>query len=322
MAYASSGFIWDNVLAQKKSLRVYGEFTKGTIEWKDRAKKPKPSFLDCYRDFVDQRGEVEIRCTPAIKTLEPYSCPTFMPFNNTVPDVYRADQFIRELREFEAKGELPNLIVMTLPNDHTGGTRPGMPSPAAAVADNDVALGRVVEAVSNSKFWRETCIFVVEDDPQNGFDHIDGHRTVGMVISPYTRRGGAVDSTNYNQTSMVRTMEIILGLPPMNQFDASATPMASCFTDKPDLTPYKAVPNIVPLDQVNPQLSDIRNPRQRYWAEVSIKLPLDDVDEADEDTFNRVLWFAARGSDETYPAWAVNRDDDDDDDREKDEAGK
>src|SRR3954468_11144353 len=134
-----------------------------------------------------------------------------MPFNNTVPDVWRADQFILELKQFEAKDDLPNLLIIRLPNDHPAGTGPGMPTPAAAVADNDLALGRVVEAVSQSKFWKETCIFVVEDDPQNGFDHIDGHRTVGMVISPYTRRGGEVDSTNYNQTSMVRTIELILG---------------------------------------------------------------------------------------------------------------
>jgi hypothetical protein len=301
---------------------VYGEFTRGTIEWKDKQRKSKPGFLDFYRDFVKQANEVEIRCTPAIKTLEPHSCPTFMPFNNTVPDVYRADQFIRELKECEAKRELPNLIVMTLPNDHTAGTRPGMPKPASAVADNDVALGQVVEAVSNSRFWKETCIFVVEDDPQNGFDHIDGHRTVGMVISPYTRRGGAVDSTNYNQTSMVRTIELILGLPPMNQLDASATPMASCFIDKPDSSRYKAAPNSIPLDQLNPQMADIRDPRQRHWAEVSIKLPLDEVDEADEDIFNRVLWFAMRGKDETYPAWAVNGEVDDDDDREREEAGR
>src|SRR5204863_8685387 len=152
---------------------------------------------------------------------------------------------------------------------------------------------------------------------------MDGQRTVGMVISPYTRRGGVVDSTNYNQTSMVGTIELILGLPPMNQLDASATPMTSCFADKPDFSPYKAVPNNIPLDQMNPQLADIRNMRQRHWAEVSIKLRLDEVDEADEDTFNRVLWFAMRGKDETYPAWAVNRDEDDDDEeRERDGARK
>jgi hypothetical protein len=125
-----------------------------------------------------------------------------------------------------------------------------------------------------------------------------------LVISPYTKRK-AVDSTNYNQTSMVRTMELILGLPPMNQFDASATPMASCFTDQPDLTPYQAVPNNIPLDQLNPDMAQIRDPRQRHWAEVSLAMPLDDIDEADENLFNRILWHAARGRDDTYPAWAV-----------------
>jgi len=137
------------------------------------------------------------------------------------------------------------------------------------------------------------------------------------VISPYTRRGGVVDSTQYNQTSMVRTMELILGLPPMNQFDASATPMASCFGDKPDLTPYQAVPNIVPLDQLNPSLASIRDPRQRHWAEVSIKLPLDDIDEADEDTLNRILWHAARGRDDNYPAWAISVVEEDEEEEER-----
>lgn len=304
MAYASSGFLWDNVLAHKKTLRVYGEFVTATIRWKDADRKGKPTFLDCYRDFTDKKDEIDIRATAAVKSLEPHLCPTAIGFPSIVPDVHRADQFIRELREYEAKGELPHFMIMLLPNDHTSGTRPGMPTPAASVADNDLALGRVVEAVSRSKFWPETCIFVVQDDPQAGFDHIDGHRTVAMVISPYTKRR-AVDSTHYNQTSMVRTMELILGLPPMNQFDASATPMSSCFQPEPDLAPYQAVPNHIPLDQLNPQLSQIENPRQRHWAEVSLRLPLDDVDEADEDTLNRILWHSARGRDETYPAWAV-----------------
>jgi YVTN family beta-propeller protein len=314
MAYASSGFIWDNVLAHKQTLRVYGEFVKATIEWKDAAKKTRPSFLDCYRDFVEQRGEIDVRATAAIKTLEAHLCPTAIGFPSIVPDIHRAEQFIRELKEFEKSGNLPNFMIMLLPNDHTAGTRPGMPTPAAAVADNDLALGQIVEAVSKSKFWRDTCIFVVEDDPQNGFDHIDGHRTVGLVISPYTRRR-ALDSTHYNQTSMVRTIELILGLPPMNQLDASATPMASCFADRPDFTPYKSVPNNIPLDQMNPSLADIRNSRQRHWAEVSLKLDLDEVDEADEDTLNRILWHAARGRDDTYPAWAVLAADEDDEDK-------
>jgi hypothetical protein len=145
---------------------------------------------------------------------------------------------------------------------------------------------------------------VVQDDPQAGFDHIDGHRTVAMVISPYTRRR-AVDSTNYNQTSMVRTIELLLQLPPMNQLDSSATPMASCFMDEPDFTPYDAVPNEIPLDRLNPQTAQIKDSRQLHWAMESAKLDLDDIDRADEDTFNRILWHARRGRDDTYPQWAV-----------------
>jgi YVTN family beta-propeller protein len=304
MAYAPTGFIWDNVLAHGKSLRVYGEFVSATIRWKDPARQSRPTFTDCYRDFLDGTNLIDVRARANIKTLENYLCPTAIGFPGIVPDIYRAAQFINELKQFEQNGGFPNFSIMLLPNDHTSGTRAGMPTPEAAVADNDLALGRIVEAISHSKFWPETCIFVVQDDPQAGFDHIDGHRTVAMVISPYTRRR-AVDSTNYNQTSMVRTIELLLGLPPMNQLDSSATPMASCFIDEPDLTAYDAVPNQIPLDRLNPQLGDISDPRQLHWAMESAKLDLDDIDRANEDIFNRILWHARRGRDDTYPQWAV-----------------
>ena len=316
LSYASSGFLWDNALAHNKTLRVYGEFVRATIRWKDSSRKERPTFTDCYNDFLQQAGKIEIRGTATIASLDPYICPTTIGFPSQVPDVYRADQFIRELKQFEADGEMPNLMIMLLPNDHTAGTRPGMPTPRAAVADNDLAVGQVVEAVTHSKFWPETAIFIVQDDPQAGFDHIDGHRTVAMVISPYTPRR-AVDSTNYNQTSMIRTMELVLGLPPMNQFDASASAMATCFTEEPNLTPYEAVKNNIPLDELNPEPAAIRDPRGRHWAEVSLSLPLDDVDEADEDTLNRILWYAMRGRDDTYPAWAVLPEDEEEEQREK-----
>ncbi|UCG17087.1 MAG: bifunctional YncE family protein/alkaline phosphatase family protein [Phycisphaerales bacterium] len=304
LAYAESGFIWDNVLAHGKTLRVYGEFVTASIKWRDPGKPDAPSFLECYQDFVNQTDLIEIRATANLKTLEPYICPTFIGFPYNVPDVYRAGEFIKELQEFERAGTLPDFCIMLLPNDHTAGTRPGRPTPAAAVADNDLALGRIVEAISHSSFWKETCIFVVQDDPQNGFDHIDGHRTVALVISPFTKRR-YVDSTNYNQTSMFKTMELLLGLPPLNQFDAAATPMTTCFTDSPDFTPYDAVPNRIPLDQLNPPVQAIRDPAQRKWALKSLELPLDDVDRADEDTLNRILWHAAKGNDASYPEWAV-----------------
>jgi len=139
---------------------------------------------------------------------------------------------------------------------------------------------------------------------------------VAMMVSPYSRRR-AIDSTNYNQTSMIRTMELILGLPPMNQLDASASPMIGCFTEEADLAPYDAVPNQIPLDRLNPDLKTIRDPRQLHWAQVSVELPLDEVDEADEDTLNRILWHSVRGRDDTYPAWAVLAENDDEEEEER-----
>ncbi|HEX3727360.1 MAG TPA: bifunctional YncE family protein/alkaline phosphatase family protein [Pirellulales bacterium] len=313
MAYASSGFLWDAVLARQKGLRVYGEFVKAAIRWKDPARAERPGFLDCYQDYLAQAGQIEIRATASIESLAPHICPTAIGFPGIVSDVYRAGEFIRELKNFEAAGKLPDLMIMLLPNDHTSGTRPRMPTPEAAVADNDLALGRVIEAVSHSKFWSDTAIFVVEDDPQNGFDHVDGHRTVALVASPYARRH-ALDSTNYNQTSLIRTIELILGLPPMNQLDGSATAMTNCFTDEPNLAAYSAVENKIPLDRLNPDLTSIRDQQQLHWANASLELPLDDVDRADENTLNRILWHAARGRDDSYPAWAVSLIDDDDDD--------
>ncbi|MFO0946164.1 MAG: alkaline phosphatase family protein [Planctomycetota bacterium] len=305
MAYSPTGFVWDNVLAHQKTLRVYGEFVNASVRWKDKERKGTPTFTDCFTDYLQGNRNIEIEATANIETLKPYLCKSAIGFPTIVPDVHRAGEFIKELKEFEKHGNFPNFMIMLLPNDHTSGTRPGLPTPKAAVADNDLALGQVVEAVSKSKFWKETCILVVEDDPQNGFDHIDGHRTIALAISPYTKRG-VVDSTNYNQTSMLRTIELILGLPPMNQLDASATAMSNSFTDQPDFTPYEAVPNNIPLDQLNPALADIADPRELHWAKESIEEPLDELDEADEDTLNRILWYAVHRRDDNYPAWAIN----------------
>src|SRR5687767_13896369 len=206
--------------------------------------------------------------------------------------------FIDELREYERKGTYPNLVYLFLPCDHTNGTRPGSPTPRAMVADNDLALGMVVEALSKSKFWPKTCVLVTEDDPQNGFDHVDGHRTVGLVISPYTKRR-AVDSTCYNQTGMVKTIELMLGLPPMTQLDLTATPMRGCFTDKADLTPYTAEKNRIPLDEMNKPVNQLTG-KARDFALKSLALDFDVEDRADEDTLNRILWFSVRG-DLPYP---------------------
>jgi hypothetical protein len=296
LAYASSGFLWDNALRHGRTFRDYGEFVLAEIL------PGQATWSEIYADYLAATSKIKIRATTTVDSIRPYLCPTYIGFPNKVQDVYRAREFIKELREFDAKGELPNLIMMLLPNDHTAGTRPGYPTPRAAVADNDLALGRIVEAISHSRFWPKTCIFVVEDDPQAGLDHVDGHRSVAFVISPYTRRH-AVDSNNYNQTSVVRTIELILGLPPMNQFDLSAAPMASCFAEKPVFTPYEAVPNRIPLDEMNPPLAALLGAR-KFWAMKSLALPLDDVDKADEDTLNRILWHSVKGYHTPYPQMA------------------
>jgi YVTN family beta-propeller protein len=305
MAYSPAGFIWDDALAHGKTVRDYGEFTFNSVTWKDARKRGAPGFLDCYRDFTAGTGLILATSTPTVPSLRPYICTNTVGFKLNVPDVFRARQFMGELKEFERAGNLPGLIIMLLPSDHTSGTKPSSPTPAAKVADNDLAMGQIVEAVSRSRFWKDTCIFAVEDDPQNGFDHVSSYRTTAYVASAYSRRRGVVH-TEYNQTSLLRTMELMLGLPPMNQFDATATPMSDCFTGEPDLTPYVAVPNQIPLDQMNPELKAIHDPVQKKFAVASARLPLDDADECPEDLFNRILWHAQKGSSTNYPAWAVS----------------
>lgn len=310
LAYSPAGFIWDNALAHQKSVRVYGEFAIAEAGWKDKSRTDKPKFLDYYRDFQHSTGLIDIRSRPAIGSLAGHICTTTVGWDMDIPDVFRAAQFIKELKEFERQGTFPNLVIICLPNDHTSGTAPGAPTPAAQVADNDLALGQIVEAISHSSFWKKTCIFAIEDDPQAGWDHVSGYRTTAYLASPYTRRKEVI-STQYNQTSLLRTIELILGLPPMNIMDASATPMADCFSERPDFTPYDLLPNRVPLDEMNPEPAAIDDPLLRQLAEESSRLPLEEIDRCPEDLLNRILWHAQKGSSVAYPAWAVVPDDDD-----------
>jgi YVTN family beta-propeller protein len=312
LAYAPSGFIWDNALAHGKTLRDYGEFAITEKSWHDPSRKGEPSFLDHYRDFINQTGLINIRSRPAIESLRHYLATNTVGWDLRIPDVFRAAQFIKELKQFEQGGGFPNLVIICLPNDHTSGTKAGMPTPAAHVADNDVAFGQIIEAISHSRFWRETCVFAVEDDPQAGWDHVSGYRTTAYVVSPYTKRRQVV-SVQYNQTSILRTIELILGLPPMNIMDATATPMADCFNEQPDFTPYVAVPNNVPLDEMNPDPKRVSDSSLRRDSVVSARLPLEQADQCPEDLLNRIIWRAMKGSRLPYPEWAVTPHADEDD---------
>lgn len=312
LAYSPAGFIWDNALASGKTLRVFGEFAITSKRWADPKRTAKITARDCWDDYKSGAGAIVIESAPTIESLRPYLSTTAPGWDMDIPDLVRAREFIKELAAFEKAGAMPNLMIFCLPNDHTSATSAGMPTPAAAVADNDLAFGQIVEAISRSAFWKDTCIFAIEDDPQNGWDHVSGYRTTAFVISPYTKRGVVV-STQYNQTSLLRTMELMLGMPPMNQFDATATPMRECFTEVADLTPYTAVVNRVPLDQMNPDPKAIADDLLRANALASAKLPLDKLDQCPEDQLNRIIWHAMKGSAAPYPAWAVSHQGDDDD---------
>jgi YVTN family beta-propeller protein len=301
LAYSTAGYIWNNVVAHGQSLRDYGEFTISFKRWRDPARKGKPAFADCYRQFLAGTNEIVLGCEPSVEPLRPLVATDMVGWDLDVPDVMRAAHFIRELKQFEAADNLPAFVLLWLPSDHTSGTKFGSPTPAAQVADNDLAFGRVVEAVSRSRFWRDTCIMAIEDDPQSGWDHVSGYRTTAYVVSPYTRRG-AVVSTQYNQTSLLRTMELMLGLPPMNQMDATATPMFDCFTATPDFAPFAAVPNQVPLDEMNPNPKKVSDARLRRDAYASARLPLEKADACPDDVLNQILWRAMKGPQAPYPA--------------------
>ncbi len=294
ITYSSSGFIWDNVLAHGLSFRNYGEMDYAAPVPEDA------TFSDIWADYTSGAGAIGFTHNIGIENLRRYSAPDFPGWNMLIPDVLRADVFLREFKEFEQNGDFPNFVIIYLPQDHCSGTKPDFPTPRAHVADNDLAVGRIVEAISNSRFWNTTCIYVNEDDPQAGFDHVDGHRSLCLVVSPYTKRGKVL-SHFYNQTSVLHTMALQLGMPPMNQMDSSSPVMRECFTKRPDFTPYTSLPSNIPLNELNPELEALGD-KARRWAELSLAENFEQFDRADEDTLNRIIWHSVKGVDTPYPA--------------------
>ncbi len=312
LSYSPAGFLWDHAKARGVTLRNYGEFCEPQVRFRDPGRKGNPGFMDCWRSWRGD-GSVEFGCRPSVAALDGCSPLGYVGWNMSVPDQFRADFFLDELRQFEQRGEFPQLVLICLPNDHTSGTSANCPTPAACMADNDLAFGRIIEGLSRSRFWPETLVIGIEDDPQNGWDHVSGYRTTCYLASPFVRRGVTV-SSQYNTTSVLRTIEQILGIPPMNVFDASASPMAECFTEEPDFTPFAALPSNIALDELNQKAAALTDPALRRDAEVSATLNFAQIDQAPEDTLNRILWRAMRGTAEPYPEWATRPAADDDDD--------
>ena len=283
---SSSGFIWNNVLRHGLTFRNYGEMLFGSAGG---------TWLQTYSDYTNHTRKVRFTLTTGIASLLPYSSTNVPGWNLGIPDVVRADGFIRELNAAQSNGVWASFHLLYLPNDHTGGP----PTPRAQVADNDLALGMVVEAVTKSIFASNTVIFVMEDDPQGGYDHVDGHRSICLVISPYTKRG-QVMSSFYNQAGALHTMEQILGLPPMNQQDAMAPLMFDCFTNVPDFTPFTALSNNIPLAEGITNTIAV-SPKSSYWANKLQKMDFSRPDQINEDIFNHYIWWTIKGN-APYPA--------------------
>jgi len=266
LAAPAQGYIWDFANRAGVSVRSYGEFAS----WEKEGRPVRAN----------------------VPGLEGKVHPSYPPYDLKVLDNERVDVWLEEFRRFEKEGGLPALSIIRLGNDHTLGTRPGERTPRAFVAENDLALGRLVEAVSKSRFWPESAIFVLEDDAQNGPDHVDAHRSVLLVASPSAKRG-VVDSTLYTTSGVLRTMELILGLPPMSQYDAAATPLFASFGTEVDFGSFESRPARVPLDE--------RNAEDAPGARASLRMRLDEADLAPERELNEVIWKSVRGKSSVMP---------------------
>lgn len=277
LSRAPSGYLWDLCGRNGITYRNYGEYGR-------RVSQPDGT----------------LRMDAAVPGLVGHMCPDYglsKVAGRRARDTDNVAVFLREFKEYERTNSLPRFIVMSLGENHTDGTKPGSHTPKACVASNDLALGQLVDAVSKSSYWPRIAIFVIEDDAQNGPDHVDAHRTTGQVISPYTARG-KLDSTQYQTVSMIRTMELILGLPPLSQYDAAARPMYGCFTATPDLRPYDHVPARIDLSATNRLTA--------YGADRSSKMDFSEYDRADDFELNEILWRSVKGADSPLPP-AVRR---------------
>jgi DNA-binding beta-propeller fold protein YncE len=279
----------------------------------DQCKKAGVSYFS-FGQFIANGALPGLPATAKVATLEGHFDPLYRSYDLDYMDIDRAKRFAERFAQFEKENNLPQFIVLRIGNDHTSGTRVGKKTPTAMVADNDVALGMIVETITKSKYWAESAIFVVEDDAQNGSDHVDAHRTVALAISPYIRKG-SLDSTLYSTTSLLRTMELILGLEPMTQFDAAATPMYASFGNKADLKPYTHIPAKVDLYEVNTALA--------WGAQMSEEMDFTKEDAADDLLLGDIVWRSVRGANSPMPAPVraafVFANDDDEEEDEEDE---
>jgi hypothetical protein len=259
------GYIWDAAARANVSFRSYGEFVAHT----------------------SRTAAGDVTAVATVPGLQGAVAPSYAGWDLDIPDAKRVDRWLDEFKVMSANGTLPQLSIIRLPNDHTAGTKVGSPTPRAMIADNDLALGRVVEAISTSSVWNQSALFAVEDDAQSGPDHVDSHRSVLVVASPFARRG-FVDHTMYTTSGVLRTIELILGIQPMSQYDAGATPMYNAFNGTPNVSPFSRLTPRVPLDE--------RNLPSSFGAIVSAAMDFSVEDRAPEQLLNEIIWRSVKGA--------------------------
>jgi hypothetical protein len=290
LVYNKAGFIWNQALDHGKTVKIYGEACETIYD-------KKLTWADFYRKYKDSSA-IDWYNKTTIARIRPIISNTYPDCDNIAfLDQQRADIFINDWKKFEQDDNLPNLMILSLPNDHSAGTSPQFPTPDAMVADNDLAVGRIVETISKSKYWDSTVIFITQDDSQSGWDHVSSYRTIGLVVSPYS--SGKLNSSNYNQTSILRTIEQILGIPPMNVMDATARPMIDCFQQNINRTAYRSRINNIPLNKMNKPLQTLTGKARKYAIESQEEV-FNEVDGGEDDKMNRIIWFYSKGN-EKYP---------------------
>lgn len=294
LSYAGCGFIWNHLLRKGISFRNFGETDLAEIT-------EGKTWTDVYNSWKNKNDSAKYNCMYAMKSLEKYSDLRFPGWNMNIPDQVRADVFIDALKEYEAAGSLPEFIIIYLPNDHASGYNEKTPTPRAYVTDNDWATGRVVEALSKSSFWKDMAIFINEDDPQSGTDHVDGHRSICMVAGPYVKRD-VIISKFYNQSSVLHTICQIFGVQPMNQLVAAAPLMTECFQQTPDYTTYNCLTPSIPINEMNPPRLAIKNKTTARLAPLTEKMDFSRPDLIDKDAllFSEYVWSTIHG-DKPFP---------------------
>jgi YVTN family beta-propeller protein len=310
LAYQHHGFVWD--AAEKKGLpvKIFGEYVEYAGYTKNNdPNNPNPSWLDYYNDALAYESGSEtqlalfnsVNVISEIPTVQSNLIPNFPPFDLDIPDQYRVDLWQQNFNADVAAGTVPALTTLWIMCDHTGGP----PTVNAEQADNDLAVGRIVDAISHSNVWGSSAIFITEDDAQDGVDHVDGHRSPGYVVSPYVVQYQPANHTYFTQVNMTRTIEQILGLTPMNQFDLVASPMYNLFTNTPNTAPWTHVPNQVPLDQgVQNAKGAQLGPIAKAWSEAKAKMfdgKMERADSEDPMTMNHWAWYEATGFARPYP---------------------